>query len=180
MKHSMGPTAGGALLLLAGAALAEGDMPDYPETRRVGHTDTYHGVKVADPYRWLEQDVRESDAVREWVEAQNEVTFDYLESLPAREGIEKRLTELWDYERYGVPFKDGGRYFFFLNDGLQNQSVLYTQASLDAEPEVLIDPNTWSKDGTVALADVAVSDDASHLAGITKGSRGDKDRVAKM
>jgi prolyl oligopeptidase len=158
------------MLLLAGAALADGDMPDYPETRRVGHTDTYHGVKVADPYRWLEQDVRESDAVREWVEAQNEVTFAYLESLPAREGIEKRLTELWDYERYGVPFKEGGRYFFFLNDGLQNQSVLYTQASLDAEPEVLIDPNTWSKDGTVALADVAVSDDASHLAyGIQDG-----------
>ena len=97
MKHPMRLTAGGAALLLTSGAMAESDRPDYPKTRQTGQTDTYHGVTVADPYRWLEQDVRESDAVHDWVEAQNEVTFAYLESLPARKRIEKRLTELWDY-----------------------------------------------------------------------------------
>jgi prolyl oligopeptidase len=134
------------------------------ETRREDHVDLYHGVKVEDPYRWLEADVRESDDVRRWVEAQNGVTFDYLESIPERLAIEERLTELWNFERYSTPEKDGGRYFFIKNDGLQDQAVLYVQDSLGSEPRVLLDPNTWSDDGTVALAGTSVSDDGRYLA----------------
>jgi len=126
--------------------------------------DVSHGVNVPDPYRWLEQDVRESKTVREWVEAQNKVTFGYLKQIPERDGIRKRLTELWNYEKYTPPVKRGGRYFFRKNDGLQNQSVLYVAKSPDAEPEVLIDPNTWSDDGTVALAGTSFSDDGTYLA----------------
>jgi prolyl oligopeptidase len=136
----------------------------YPETRRVEHYDDYHGVKVHDPYRWLEDDVRESGDVRAWVEAQNKVTFAYLDSIPQRETIRRRLTKLWDYEKYSTFFKEGGRYFFFKNDGLQNQFVLWTQDSLDAEPEVLLDPNTWSEDGTVALGAMSFSEDGRYMA----------------
>lgn len=136
----------------------------YPETRRVQHVDDHHGTKVPDPYRWLEDDVRESKDVEQWVEAQNKVTFGYLKDIPERAAIEKRLTELWNFEKYGTPFKRGGRYYFYKNDGLQNQYVLYQQAALDAEPTVLIDPNTWSKDGTVALAGTSFSEDGKYLA----------------
>ena len=124
----------------------------YPETKKGDVVDDYHGTKVADPYRWLEDDVRESKEVADWVEAENKVTFGYLEAIPEREAIKKRITELWNYEKISAPSKVGGRYFFTKNDGLQNQSVLYVQDSLDGEPRVLLDPNTWSKDGTVALA----------------------------
>jgi prolyl oligopeptidase len=137
---------------------------EYPATATVQHVDTYHGVDVADPYRWLEDDVRESDAVQEWVEAQNEVTFAYLASIPERDVIEERLKELWDYERYGMPVKEGGRYYYSYNNGLQNQNVIYTQADLDVEPELLIDPNSWSDDGTVALASYFPSPDGRHVA----------------
>jgi prolyl oligopeptidase len=137
---------------------------EYPATATVQHVDTYHGVDVADPYRWLEDDVRESDAVQEWVEAQNEVTFAYLASIPERDVIEERLKELWDYERYGMPVKEGGRYYYSYNNGLQNQNVIYTQADLDVEPELLIDPNSWSDDGTVALATYFPSPDGRHVA----------------
>ena len=140
------------------------EVAPYPKTKRTDHADEYHGTKVADPYRWLEDDVRESEAVAAWVEQQNEVTFGYLKSIPARDAIEKRLIELWDYEKIGAPSKRGGRYFFSKNDGLQNQSVLYTQESLDAEPRVLLDPNTLSEDGTTALAGYAVSDDGKYMA----------------
>ena len=136
----------------------------YPETRKVDQTDDFFGVEVADPYRWLEQDVRESDAVRDWVERQNELTFAYLKSLPYRDQIERRLTELWNYEKYGTPFKEGGRFYFFKNDGLQNQNVLYRLDALDAQPQVLIDPNRWSDDGTIALGGMAFSDDGKYLA----------------
>lgn len=136
----------------------------YPETRKVDQIDEYFGIKVPDPYRWLEQDVRESDEVRDWVERQNQVTFGYLKNLPYRDKIEKRLTELWNYEKYSPPFKEGGRYYFFKNDGLQNQSVLYRMDSLDGEPVVLIDPNQWSEDGTVALGGLDFSDDGKYLA----------------
>jgi prolyl oligopeptidase len=136
----------------------------YPETSPVDHMDEYHGVKVADPYRWLEDDVRTSDKVAEWVKAQNEVTFKYLEAIPERPLIAKRLTELWNYEKYGSPFKRGGSYYYFKNDGLQNQYVLYRLETLDSEPTVLIDPNTWSKDGTVALDGEAFSDDGKYIA----------------
>ncbi len=147
-----------ALVLVLGAGL------QYPQTRTVDHVDTYHGVEVPDPYRWLEQDVRESAEVADWVRQQNEVTFGYLESIPGREAIKKRLTELWDYEKYSLPFKKGGRYYFSKNDGLQNQSVLYRKNALDDDPALFIDPNTWSEDGTVALAGTAFSDDGRYVA----------------
>ena len=136
----------------------------YPETATVEHVDTYHGVEVADPYRWLEDDIRENEDVDAWVNAQNEVTFAYLESIPERDVIEKRLTELWDYERFGMPVKEGGLYYYSYNDGLQNQNVIYVQESLDAEAELLIDPNKWSEDGTVAMASYFPSPDGKHVA----------------
>ena len=134
----------------------------YPSTRKADQTDTYHSVEVADPYRWLEDP--NAEETQQWVEAQNEVTFGYLEQLPGRETLNSRLTELWNYERYGIPFKQGNRYFYYKNDGLQNQSVLYTLPSLDAEPSVLIDPNKLSEDGTVALGGIAISENAQYLA----------------
>lgn len=134
----------------------------YPESATVTQVDDYHGVKVADPYRWLED--LDSEQTRAWVEAQNEVTFGYLEEIPARERIGRRLTELWDYEKYGIPFKQGGRYFLTKNDGLQNQSVLYTMDSLDGPPRILLDPNKLSKDGTVALTSYAISEDGKLMA----------------
>src|SRR5215216_1261583 len=119
------------------------------ETRRADVVDDYHGTTVPDPYRWLE-DVDSPDT-KAWVEAQNAETFAYLARIPAREPIKERLTRLWNYERYTLPWKEGDRYFFFKNDGLQNQNVLYTMPALDAEPRVLLDPNALSPDGTVAL-----------------------------
>lgn len=134
----------------------------YPTSQKSNQVDQYHGTVVADPYRWLENP--DSEETKAWVEAQNKVTFGYLEEIPAREKIKQRLTKLWDYEKYSLPFKEGDRYFYFKNDGLQNQSVLYTLTSLDAEPKVLLDPNTLSKDGTVALSGVAVTEDGKLLA----------------
>jgi prolyl oligopeptidase len=145
------------------SALAAGPI-EYPQTKKVDHVDDYHGVKVADPYRWLEDDVRTSKDVADWVAAENKVTFAYLSAIPEREAIKNRLTQLWNYEKYGVPFKRGGRYFYSKNDGLQNQSVFYTMNSLTDTPRVLLDPNSWSKDGTVALSGYAISDDAKMLA----------------
>ncbi|MGD8810453.1 MAG: S9 family peptidase, partial [Gammaproteobacteria bacterium] len=136
----------------------------YPETATVNQTDEYHGVTVADPYRWLEDDVRENPQVRAWVDAQNAVTSEYLDGIPERAAIKRRLTELWDYERFGVPYKEGGRYFYSYNDGLQNQNVVYVQDDLASTPEVLIDPNTWSEDGTTALASYYPSPDGRHVA----------------
>ena len=154
-------------LLLLGACSADVDQPisfAYPESETVDHKDDYHGTEVADPYRWLEQDVRESEAVRNWVDAQNEVTFAYLATIDERAAIEKRMTELWDYERFFLPRKAGDRYFYQYNDGLQNQEVVLMQSALDAEPQLLIDPNAWSEDGTVALAEYYPSPDGSHVA----------------
>jgi len=143
--------------------MAQFDRPlSYPTTRKIDQTDDYHGVKVSDPYRWLEDP--DSEETQAWVEAQNQVTFGYLGEIPAREKIKQRLTQLWDYEKYGIPFKEGDRYFYYKNDGLQNQSVLYTLTSLDGEPKVLIDPNTLSEDGTVALGGVAISEDGKLMA----------------
>ena len=136
----------------------------YPDTATVDQMDNYHGTEVADPYRWLEDDVRESAAVSDWVAAQNAVTFAYLDTIPERALIGERMTELWDYERYYLPRKAGERYFYEYNDGLQNQEVIYTQTDLDAEPELLIDPNTWSDDGTIALASYFPSNDGRYVA----------------
>lgn len=155
-----------AAALIAGlgtTTLAQEKMT-YPETKKVDQVDEYFGTAVPDPYRWLEDDVRESEAVRDWVTAQNEVTEAYLESLPYRKEIEERLTELWDYEKFGTPFKAGGRYYLTRNDGLQNQSVLYRMDALDDEPQLLMDPNTWSEDGTVALGGLAFSEDGKYVA----------------
>ena len=145
---------------------------DYPETKKVDQVDVYFGTEVEDPFRWLEQDVRESDDVRDWVTSQNEVTFDYLESLPGRQAIEQRLTELWNYARWGSPFEVGGRWFQSRNDGLQNHSVIYMSDSpdLNGDWKVFMDPNTWSDDGTVALGGLSFSDDGRYAAyGIQDG-----------
>ncbi|HSG38080.1 MAG TPA: prolyl oligopeptidase family serine peptidase, partial [Thermoanaerobaculia bacterium] len=156
-------------LTLAAPALAAGPI-QYPETKRIEQTDTYHGVAVPDPYRWLETDVRQSPEVRKWVEEQNKVTFGYLKSIPEREAIEKRLTELWSYERRSLPDKAGNYYFFTGNDGQQELSVLYVQSSPFDEPRVLIDPHGWSKDGTVNLAGAFPSRDGRYLAyGVSDG-----------
>ena len=152
---------------------------EYPQTATVDVVDVYHGDEVADPYRWLEDDVRESDAVAAWVDAQNEVTFAYLESIPERERIARRMTELWDYERYGLPKKEGSRYFYGYNDGLQNQDVIYVHEGLDAQPELLIDPNTWSDDGTVALASYFPSPDGRYLGYLVQDGGSDW-RVAEV
>jgi prolyl oligopeptidase len=133
--------------------------PSHPDPTVV---DIYHGQPVPDPYRWLED--LDSEQTRAWVEAQNRLTFDYLQRIPARQRLLERLTQLWNYEKYSQPFKEGGRYFYFKNDGLQNQSVLYTQESLEAEARVLLDPNTLSEDGTVALSGIAISRDGRYLA----------------
>ncbi|MGC1216586.1 MAG: prolyl oligopeptidase family serine peptidase [Phormidesmis sp.] len=137
-------------------------MLPYPITRTTDTADTYHGTLVADPYRWLEDP--NSSETAHWVAEQNEVTFSYLNALPGRDQLKDRLTELWNYERYGTPFKKANRYFYYKNNGLQNQSVLYTLPMLDAEPTVLLDPNTLSEDGTVALSGTAISEDAQYIA----------------
>ncbi|MCP3981490.1 MAG: S9 family peptidase [bacterium] len=138
---------------------------NYPATEKGEVVDEFHGTKVEDPYRWLEDDARESDAVSHWIEAQNEITFGYLRELPEREQIIERITDLWNYEKYSSPFKIAGQYYYFKNDGLQNHSVIYTMGSaLDGEPKVVMDPNTWSEDGTVALAGLSFSEDGRYLA----------------
>lgn len=155
-----------ASLLAAPPAVSRpsNDLPKsaYPATAKVDQVDTYHGVAVADPYRWLEDDNAEN--TKTWVVAQNRLTFGFLEQIPERAAIRARLTTLWNFERYGIPDKEGGRYFYAKNDGLQNQNVIYTQPALDAEPRVLLDPNTLSTDGTVALTSLAVSHDGRRLA----------------
>ena len=144
---------------------------NYPPTRTVDQQDDYHGTIVKDPYRWLE-DV-DSDETHQWVKAQNEVTFAFLESIPQRKSFAERLTEIWNYERYSTPWREGERTFFSKNDGLQNQSVLYVQDGADAEPRVLLDPNKLSEDGTVALGGISVSRNGRYLAWSTNVSGSD-------
>ena len=140
----------------------------YPESPRVEQVDEYHGVKVADPYRWLED--LDSQQTRDWVAAQNRLTSAYLAAIPEREPIRKRLTELWNYERYTVPIQHGGRYFFTRNDGLQNQNVLYRVDTPGGEPKLVLDPNTLSQDGTIAMTGWSVSEDGKRLAyGLSSG-----------
>ncbi|MEM8641814.1 MAG: prolyl oligopeptidase family serine peptidase [Cyanobacteria bacterium P01_G01_bin.54] len=134
----------------------------YPLSRQADTTDTLHGVTIADPYRWLEAlDAEETVA---WVAAQNRVTFKWLNALPHRDRLRDRLSQLWNYPRYSLPFKKGNRYFYRKNDGLQNQSVLYVLDRLDGEPRTLLDPNLLSDDGTVALGGISVSPDGRYLA----------------
>src|SRR5690606_27584120 len=134
----------------------------YPETRKdTSVVEDYHGTPVADPYRWLEDD--NSDETKAWVQAQNAVSYPYLEGLPGRDAIKDRLTQLWNFPRYGTTTKTGGRYFYTFNNGLQNQSVLYVQDALDQDARVLIDPNTLSSDGTVAMGGWTVSDNGKYI-----------------
>jgi len=134
----------------------------YPTARKSEQVDDYHGVKVADPYRWLED--LDSNETKAWVEAENKLSFGYLDVIPSRSVVKDRLTKLWNYEKFGVPFKEGNRYFYSRNSGLQNQSVLYTVRSLDAEPQLVLDPNSLSSDGTVAVSGMQVSHDGNLLA----------------
>jgi prolyl oligopeptidase len=150
-------------LMIPTIAAAQGPGPlKYPDSRKADTTETLHGRAVPDPYRWLEDP--NSAETKAWIEAQNRVTFGYLEQIPARAAIKDRLTKLWNYERYGSPSREGDWYIFAKNDGLQNQSVIYKTRALDAPAEVLIDPNTLSKDGTVALGSLSFSDDGTLMA----------------
>ncbi|WP_340589250.1 prolyl oligopeptidase family serine peptidase [Erythrobacter alti] len=163
----MNRTAIAAASLLATIAIPANaqDMtaPDYPETRRGDVVETIFGEEVADPYRWLEDDVRNNEEVADWVERQNAVTDAYLEDLPARDWFAGRIGELTDYERFSVPVARGNRYFYNRNSGLQNQSPLYVRDGLDGEPRLLIDPNEWADDGATALGGWVPSPDGSKL-----------------
>ncbi len=140
----------------------------YPNTKRVDQVDTYFGVKVADPYRWLEDD--NSAETAKWVEEENKVTFGYLDKIPYRQNVKARLEKLYNYPKYGAPTRRGEYFFFAKNDGLQNQSVYYVQKGLDGTPELLLDPNKFSKDGTSELSDFEMSKDGKYLAyGISEG-----------
>ena len=151
-----------ALPLLSMFAAGQTSPLTYPQARRSDQVDDYHGTKVADPYRWLED--TDSAETHAWVEAENKLTFSYLDQIPYRQAIRDRLTKLWNYERYTSPHQEGGRYFYEHNDGLQNQNVLFVAESLNAAPRTLLDPNTLSTDGTVALSGTAISDDGKLLA----------------
>jgi len=143
----------------------------YPKAKTVDQVDDYHGVKVADPYRWLED--TDSADTRAWVEAENKLTFSYLDKIPYRGTIRERLLKLWNYERFSAPEQEGGRYFYQHNSGLQNQSVLFVTDSLNGQPRQLLDPNTLSSDGTVALAGNAITDDGKLMAYGTETSGSD-------
>lgn len=153
---------------IAGESPRQCNELQYPQTKTVNHTDTYHGIPVRDPYRWLEE--LDSEETRAWIKTQNEVTFDYLDDIDIRSSLRDRVGELWRYDKYRVPFREGGRYFYEMKSGLQNQPVLYTMQARDAEPSVLLDPNTLSEDGTIAVSGLAVSPDGRHLAyGLSSG-----------
>ncbi|MDD3079137.1 MAG: prolyl oligopeptidase family serine peptidase [Paludibacter sp.] len=141
---------------------SEAQKIKYPDTPKDKVIDTYFGEKVKEPYRWLENDT--SKATADWVKAQNKVTYNYLEKIPFRQALKQRLTNLYNYERTGIPFKKNGFYYFYENNGLQNQDVLFRKASLNGETEIILDPNTLSEDGTVALSDVSISKNGKYLA----------------
>ncbi len=149
----------------------------YPRTQAGNQLDDYHGTQVADPFRWLENDVRNDPAVAQWVEEQNALTQDFLSAIPEREPIAGRLRRLWNHERYGLPVRKGGRYFFTFNNGLQNQDVLMMQPGIDAEPVLLLDPNGWSDDGTIALAEWYPGPDGRFVACLIQDGGSDWRRV---
>jgi len=154
-------------ILLSPSVLAQTGYK-YPVTKKVNQVDIYHGTKVADPFRWLENP--DSADTKAWVNAQNKLTNAYLNTISQRERIKKRLTKLWNYEKYSAPFKQGKRHFYYKNDGLQNQSVLYVANSIKDKGRVLLDPNKFSKDGTTSLAGLSISDNGNIAAyGISKG-----------
>jgi prolyl oligopeptidase len=159
----------GWLLAAALCALAIAqEKSNYPKTANVSHTDNYHGVTVADPYRWLEDD--NSPQTTQWVAEQNKLTFGYLEKIPFRARLKERLEKIYNYPKVGAPFRRGEYYYFFKNDGLQNQSVIYRQKGLNGQPEVLLDPNQFSQDGTSALTVFSLSKDGKYAAyGVSNG-----------
>lgn len=159
-------------MLFTGTAAAQ---LKYPAAATDNVIDDYFGIKVADPYRWLEND--SSDATAAWVAAQNEVSSAYLSKIPFRNALKQRLTSLYRYERMGSPFKVKGKYYFFRNNGLQNQDVMYVQDALDAEPRVFFDPNTLSDDGTVALNDISFSEDGKYFAYVISRSGSDWNEI---
>ncbi|GAA4310624.1 prolyl oligopeptidase family serine peptidase [Pontixanthobacter gangjinensis] len=134
----------------------------YPETKKVDTVTDYFGTEVKDPYRWLEDD--RSEETENWVKAQNKVTFNYLEQIPYRDELKKRLTQLWDYEKLGAPFTEGDYIYFYKNDGLQNQSVLYRKKGEDGKPEIFLDPNKFSEDGTTSLGGLSFSENGKKVA----------------
>ena len=150
-----------ALLMFIAPILAAGQI-QYPTTKKGETTEDYHGTKVADPYRWLEDD--NSEETKAWVQAQNKVTFDYLATLPQRDKIKRRLEELWNYPRYSSPSKKNEYYYFYKNDGLQNQAVLYRQKGLDGKPEEFLNPNTLNKEGIAALGSTSFSKSGKYFA----------------
>ena len=155
-----------SLIVMIGFSVTA-QKPQYPKTRKIDHVDNYHGTSVPDPYRWLEDD--NSAETAKWVEEQNKVTLGYLDKIPYRTKLKQRLEQLFNYPKISAPSRKGEYYIFSKNDGLQNQSVLYMQKGLDGKPEVLIDPNKWSEDGTVRLGAFALSKDAKYaVVGISR------------
>ncbi|MDD3877212.1 MAG: prolyl oligopeptidase family serine peptidase [Bacteroidales bacterium] len=167
MKNALKMSVVLIFIIMMGCSEKKIKLMDYPITKKVDTVDTYFGVQVPDPYRWLEDDMSAETA--EWVAAQNKVTFNYLEQIPFRQAIKDRLTEMWDYPKYGTPFRKGKYFFFFKNEGMQNQSVLYIQEGLDGEPRVFLDPNELSADGTTSISALSVSNNIKYLGyGISK------------
>ena len=162
MKHKLFPA---ALLLLVACNQNPNNTNDekmnYPQTRMDNTVDTYFGIQVADPYRWLEDD--RSAETAQWVKAQNDFTFGYLSKIPYRQAIKEKLEKLWNYEKLSAPFTEGDYTYYYKNDGLQNQSVLYRKDK-EGKEEIFLNPNTFSKDGTTSLGDVAFSEDGSLVA----------------
>jgi len=144
-------------IALAAAQTVDAQRLAYPAARTTDQVDVYHGTRVADPYRWLED--TDSPETRAWIEAENAISERYLASIPERTRIHDRLTQLWNFARTSTPARRGGRYFFFRNSGLQNQSVLYVADSLRGQPRVVLDPNTLRADGTEALSSSDLTDD---------------------
>ena len=173
VSHVIPPTgAQGGQKMTAPAADGTSGAPTitYPESKRGDTVDDYFGTKVADPYRWLEGDASSSPEVAAWVEAENKVTFAYLDRIPYRMKIKERLTELYNYPKYSAPSRRGDYFFYTKNDGLQNQSVWYRQKGLDATPEILLDPNKLSADGTTRLGQFSLSKDGTYLGyGVSQG-----------
>lgn len=149
------------ILLSASCGRSTNENLKYPDTRKGDVVDTIFGVPVADPYRWLEDDM--SKETEEWVKAQNNITFGYLDKISYRDQIRERLMEIWNYEKFSIPFREGDYIYFAKNDGLQNQYVYYRQKE-GGEPELFLDPNSFSADGTTSLAEMGFSKDGSRLA----------------
>lgn len=153
---------GGIFMLSASCTKKAGSDISYPAAEKQDVADDYFGVEIADPYRWLEDDT--TQAVAAWVKSENEITQNYLNQIPFRDKLKQRLTDIVNYEKIGAPFKKHGKYYFYKNDGLQNQSVLYVKETIDGEASVLLDPNTLSDNGTVALTGISFSNDGKYLA----------------